>query len=44
MHYLQLQDLVPEENVKCIDMIDGLVSNEEIILAQKKDIEAKKYT
>ena len=25
MHYLQLQDLVLEENVKWIDMIDGLV-------------------
>ena len=25
MHYLQLQDLVPEENVKWIDTIDGLV-------------------
>ena len=25
MHYLHLQDLVPEENVKWIDMINGLV-------------------
>ena len=25
MHYLQLQDLVPEENVKWIDTINGLV-------------------
>ena len=25
MHYLQLQYLVPEENVKWIDTIDGLV-------------------
>ena len=25
MHYLQLQDLVPKENVKWIDMINGLV-------------------
>ena len=25
MHYLQLQDLVPEENVKQIDTINGLV-------------------
>ena len=25
MHYFQLQDLVPEENVKQIDTIDGLV-------------------
>ena len=25
MHYLQLQDLVPEENVKWIDTMNGLV-------------------
>ena len=27
MHYLQLQDLVSEENVKWIDMINGLVDD-----------------
>ena len=27
MHYLQLQYLVPEENVKWIDMINGLVDS-----------------
>ena len=27
MHYLQLQDLVPEENVKSIDTINGIVDS-----------------